>query len=85
MTDTPVSRTLAATFSELTDLPTPTEYRVLVPTTAAPIIGMTETHPSSIASFESPPIVTATLEASTTETATVVAPPPIETVLEPQG
>ena len=52
VTDTPVSRSLGATFSELTGQPTPLELRVLIPTTVAPVTGTTETLPSSVASSE---------------------------------
>ena len=46
---------------------------------------MTEALSSSVASSELPPIVTPTLEASATETETIVASLPTETVLEAQG
>jgi hypothetical protein len=68
--DTPVSRSLGATFSELIGQPTPLESRVLAPTTAALVTRTTETISSSIASSERPPIVTTTLEATTTVSAT---------------
>ena len=68
------------TFSELTGQPTPLEFRVLAPTIASPVIGTIETIPSSVALSEPPPIVTPTLEASTTATEAVVAPLPIEIV-----
>ena len=64
---------------------TPPDYRILAPTTAAPVTGTTETLPSFVASLEPPPMVTPTLDTSATETAVVVAPLPIETPLEPQG
>ena len=83
MTDTLVSRSLGATFSELIGQPTPLEFRVLAPTTAAPIIGTTETIPSSIALSEPPLTITPTLEVLAT--AAVVAPLPIVTPSEPQG
>ena len=57
--DTPVSRSLGATFSELTWQPTPLELRVLVPTTVAPVTRTIETIPSSVASFEPPQTATA--------------------------
>ena len=52
--DTPVSRSLSATFSELIGQPTPLELRVPVPTIVALVTGTTETLPSSIASSEPP-------------------------------
>jgi len=54
VTDTPVSRSLGATFSEFTGQPTPLELRVPAPSTVAPVTGTTETLPSSIASLEQP-------------------------------
>jgi len=50
----PVSRSLGASFSELTGRPTPPDLHVPIPTTIAPVTGMTETLPSSIASSEPP-------------------------------
>ena len=47
-----VSRSLGASFSELTGQPTPLELHVPVPTTIAPVTGTTETLPSSVASSE---------------------------------
>ena len=52
VTDTLVSRSLGATFSELTGQPTPLELRVPAPSIVAPVTGTTETLPSSIASSE---------------------------------
>ena len=57
VTDTLVSRSLDATFSELTGQPTPPELRVPAPTTVAPVTRTTETLPSSVASSEPPPTV----------------------------
>ena len=57
VTDTLVSRSLGATFSELTGQPTPPDLHVPGPSTVAPITGTTETLPSSIASSEPPAIV----------------------------
>jgi len=57
LTDTLVSRSLDATFSELTGQPTPLELRVSVSSTVAPVTRTTEMLPSSIASSEPPPIV----------------------------
>ena len=51
---TPVSRSLGASFSELTGQPTPLELHVPVPTTVAPVTGTTKTLPSSVASLEPP-------------------------------
>ena len=56
-----------------------------ITTTAAPVIGTTETISSSIASSKPPPMVTPTLDASATETTAVVAPLPTETPSEPYG
>jgi hypothetical protein len=70
------SRSLSATFSELTGHPTPLELWVPVTTIAAPLTGTTETFSSSVASSEppttasQPPLVTPTPEATTTETTT---------------
>ena len=52
VTDTLVSRSLGATFSELTGQPTPPELHVPVPTIVAPVTGTIETLPSSVASLE---------------------------------
>jgi len=76
VTDTPVSRSLGATFSELTWHPTPPELRVPVPTTAAPITRTTETIPSSVVSFK--PVTSVVLA-----TAADVAPLP--TVILPES
>ena len=54
VTDTPVSRSLGATFSELTGHPTPLDLHVPRPSIVAPITGTTETLPLSVASSESP-------------------------------
>ena len=50
--DTSVSRSLGATFSELTGQPTPSYLYVPGPSIVAPIIGTTEMLPSSMASSE---------------------------------
>ena len=50
--DTLVSRSLGASFSELTGQPTPPYLHVLGPSMAAPITVTTETLPSSVASSE---------------------------------
>ena len=86
-TNTPISRSLGATFSELIGQLTPPEFRVFAPTIAAPVTETTEMIPSSIASSKPPLTVTPTFEVSTTVTATaaVVAPLPIVTPSEPQG
>ena len=52
VTDTPVSRSLGATFSELTGKPTLPELRVPAPTTVAPVTRTIEMLPSSVASIE---------------------------------
>ena len=54
VTDTPVFRSLGATFSELIGQPTPLDLYVPSPSTVAPITGTTETIPSSVASSEPP-------------------------------
>ena len=54
VTDTPVSRSLSATFSELIGQPTPPVFRVLAPTIAALVTGTTKMIPSSVASSEPP-------------------------------
>ena len=77
VTDTPVSRSLGATFSELTGQPTPLELRVTIPTTVAPITGTTKTILSSVASSE--PV---TLVVLTTAIAADVAPLSIVILLE---
>ena len=50
--ETTVSRSLGASFSELTGMPTPPYLHVLGPSTIAPVTGTTETLPSSVASSE---------------------------------
>ena len=80
--DTLVSRSLGATFSELTGQPTPLVFRVSVPTTAALVIRTTEMILSSIASSEPPQTVTPTLEASAIAIEADVVPLPIVTPLE---
>ena len=57
VTNTLVSRSLSATFSELIGQPTPPELRVPIPTIVAPVTGTIETLPSSIVSSEPPPTV----------------------------
>jgi len=57
VTDTLVSRSLGATFSELTGQPTPLDLHVPGPSTVAPITETTETLPSSVASSEPPATV----------------------------
>ena len=83
--DTPVSRSLSATFSELIGQPTPPVFRVPLPTIAAPITRTTKIIPLSVASFKPPQTVTPTLEASATVTEADVAPLPIVTPLESQA
>jgi hypothetical protein len=83
VTDTPVSRSLGATFIELTEQPTPPEFRSLAPTTAAPVTGTIEMILSSVASSKPPQIVTPTLEVSATVTAPVVASLPTVSPSEP--
>ena len=81
MTDTPVSRSLGATFSELTGQPTPPKLRVPIPTTVGPVAGTTETIPSSVASSEPPQTVTPILEASATAAVTTADVAPLPTVI----
>ena len=50
--ETTVSRSLGASFSELTGQPTPPYLHVLGPSMAAPITAMIETLPSLVASSE---------------------------------
>ena len=57
VTDTLVSRSLGATFSELTKHPTPLELHVPIPTTVALVTRTIEMLPSSIASSELAAIV----------------------------
>ena len=71
MLDTPVSRSLGATFSELIGQPTPLELRVPGPSTVAIVTGTTETLPSLVASSEPP--------ASVIPTESQVAPVPEQT------
>ena len=54
VTDTLVSRSLGATFSELTGQPTSSELRVPGPSTVTLVIGTIEMLPSSVASSEPP-------------------------------
>ena len=79
VTDTIVSRSPGATFSELIGQPTPLVFRVSVPTIAALVTRTTETIPSSVASSEPPQTVTPTLVASATVIEADVAPLPIVT------
>ena len=52
-----MSKSLGASFSELTGMPTPSYLHVLGPSVIAPITGTTEMLPSSVASSEPPAIV----------------------------
>ena len=54
MIDTPLTRSLSASFSELAGRPTLLELHVPGASTIAPIIGTIETLPSSVASSEPP-------------------------------
>ena len=47
-----MSRSLGASFNELTGMPTPPYLHVPGPSTVAPVTGTTETLPSSVASSE---------------------------------
>ena len=82
VTDTLVSRSLSATFSELIGQPTPLVFRVPIPTKDTLVTGTTETIPSSVASSEPPQTITPTLEASATMIAVDVAPLPTVTPIE---
>ena len=69
--ETTVSRSLGASFSELTGQPTPPYLYVLGPSTVAPITRTTETLPSSVASSEqAAPVLDPTQTASTSLLAT---------------
>ena len=57
VTNTPISRSLGATFSELIGQPTPLELRVPGPSIVTPVTGTTEMLPSSVASSELAAIV----------------------------
>ena len=49
VTDTLISRSLGTTFNELIGQPTPLEFQVPIPTTAALVTGTTEMIPSFVA------------------------------------
>ena len=57
VSDTTVSRSPGATFSELTGQPTPPYVHVPGPSIVAPITGTTETLPSSVVLSEPPATV----------------------------
>ena len=82
--DTLVSRSLGATFDELTRQPTPLELRVPVPTTTALVTETTKMIPLSVALSEPPQTVTPTLEALATVIEADVAPLPTVILLESQ-
>ena len=68
---TPVSRSLGASFSELTGQPTLPELHVLGPSTFALITGTTDMLPSSVASSEqAAPVIDPTQTASASLPAT---------------
>ena len=73
--NTSVSKSLGASFSELTGQPTPPYLHVPGPSTAAPITATTETLPSLVASSEPP---TSVIPAQSTATP---VPNPTQTVL----
>ena len=52
MPDTSVSRSLGASFSELTGMPTPPHMHAASPSTAAPVVVTTQRLPSSVASLD---------------------------------
>ena len=57
VTDTPVSRSLGATFSELTGQSTPPELHVPGPSTIAPVTGTIEMLSSPVVLLEPPTTV----------------------------
>ena len=73
MPETLVSRSLGASFSELTGHPTPPGLLDPVPTTIAPVTGTIETLPSSVASSEPPVLVIPT------ESQAALVPDPTQT------
>ena len=73
VTNIPVSRSLSATFSELTGQPTPLVFRVPIPTTVGLVTRTTETIPSFVASSEPPQTVIAT-EVDVAPLPTVILP-----------
>ena len=75
MPDTSVSRSLGATFSELTGQPTPPYLHVLGPSIVVPITGTTEMLPSSVASSEPPASVIPA------QSMAALVPDPIQTAL----
>ena len=52
MPDTSVSRSLGASFSELTGMPTPPHMHAPSPSTAAPVVVTTQRLPSYVASLD---------------------------------
>ena len=77
--ETTMSRSLGASFSELTGQPTPPYLHILGPSTVAPITGTTETLPSSVASPEPAALVVpaqpiAALVLDPTQTASALLP-----------
>ena len=72
VTDTPVSKSLSATFSELIGQPTPPVFLVPAPTTVALVTRTIEMIPSSVASSEP-------------ATATAVDVAPLPTVILPES
>ena len=85
VTDTLVSRSRSATFSELIGQPTPPVFRVPVPTSAALVTKTTKTILSFVASSEPPPTITPTLEASAIATEADMVPLPTVTPPESQA
>ena len=74
VTDTLVSRSLGATFSELIGQPTPPKLHVPVPTTATPVTETTEPIPLSVASSEPHQTINPTLEAPATAVVQALLP-----------
>ena len=76
--ETIVYRSLGASFSELTGMPTPPYLHVPGPSTVAPITGTTETLPSSVASSEPTIVIPSESQAAPvldpTQTATASLP-----------
>ena len=74
VTDTLVSRSLSATFSELIGQPTPPKLHVPVPTTATQVTETTEPIPLSVASSEPHQTINPTLEAPATAVVQALLP-----------
>ena len=75
-----MSRSLGASFSELTGMPTPPYLHVPGPSIVAPIIRTTETLPSSVASSEPTIVLPAQSTAAPVPDPTQTATAPITTI-----